>query len=110
MRRRRCAVLLLLGIVLVYSPASVEAGGGEVLISFPDAQHGWVGFPGRASTRLLATADGGRTWRVGGAPIIGIEIHFADRLHGWADGETPQCATTPPPACHNILLATSDGG
>lgn len=95
---------------LVVCPATVRAGGGEVLISFVGPQHGWVGFQTSTSTRLLGTSNGGRSWRVSKAPVDGIGVQFADRLHGWIVGEVPQCATTPPPACHSVLLGTADGG
>lgn len=109
-RHLRRGLLFVIALILLSPPGPADAGGGEVLISFIDARHGWVGFPRTASTRLLATADGGRSWSASNAPVIGTDVHFADRRHGWIAGSTPQCAAGPPPACHWTLLKTDDGG
>ena len=79
-------------------------------VAFPDATHGWVvggeeidhpggPYPGDL---ILATTDGGATWKVqqrGGGDIEGMTaVAFADATHGWAvdTGGT--------------ILATSTGG
>jgi photosystem II stability/assembly factor-like uncharacterized protein len=66
-------------------------------VSFPDAQHGWT--VGEFGT-ILATADGGRTWRQQRAPVdstlFGTYFETAER--GWAVG------------IDAVVLHTSDGG
>ncbi len=68
-------------------------------VYFVDAQHGWaVGH----DTQILATADGGATWRLQfqdtarQAPLLGL--HFLDAQHGFAVG------------AYGVLLSTDDGG
>ncbi|MGY4495683.1 photosystem II stability/assembly factor-like uncharacterized protein [Pseudomonas sp. TE3610] len=68
-------------------------------VYFADAQHGWaVGH----DTQILATVDGGATWRLQfqdparQAPLLGL--HFLDAQHGFAVG------------AYGALLSTDDGG
>jgi hypothetical protein len=61
-------------------------------------QHVWVaGTPG---TRVLHSADGGRSWDAAdtGQPLAIRSLAFADERHGWAVGDL------------GTILATSDGG
>ncbi len=69
-------------------------------VSFPDTTHGWA-VGGIDSADVLATSDGGATWRLQHTPVRddGLsEVSFVDDRHGWAVG------------VHNTLIATSDGG
>jgi photosystem II stability/assembly factor-like uncharacterized protein len=56
-------------------------------VSFPDAQHGWaVGHDGV----ILATTDGGQTWKRQDAGIdletVYLDVHFRDASNGFAVG------------------------
>jgi hypothetical protein len=55
------------------------ASGGLYHVEFPDAKHGYA-----AHTELVATADGGRTWRrVSALPeTVYSALAFADKDHG----------------------------
>ncbi len=66
-------------------------------VSFPDAQHGWT--VGEFGT-ILATADGGRTWRQQRGPVDStlFGTHFETAERGWAVG------------IDAVVLHTSDGG
>ena len=61
-------------------------------LQFVDERHGWMAFDGY----LLATSDGGKTWRsqAPGKEILGVQ--FFDRQRGWAAGDG--------------LYKTTDGG
>lgn len=63
-------------------------------VEFVSATRGWVAGAGR----VLATADGGRTWQrqYDGAAQL-YQVDFTDAAHGWAVGTA-------------ALLATADGG
>ncbi|MCP3727107.1 YCF48-related protein [Paraburkholderia sp. CNPSo 3272] len=68
-------------------------------VYFSDASHGWgVGQWGA----IIATQDGGKTWRIQRAdtstdrPLF--SVYFTDPLHGWAVG------------LWSLMLQTSDGG
>ena len=76
-------------------PSPVEAfAGGAFELTFTDDAHGWAA---TASGHLLATADGGRTWRqmpdppgtsrAGGARPFN-EVAFADELDGCVSSQT----------------------
>ena len=54
-------------------------------VSFADARHGWAVGAGGA---VLATADGGRTWRaqVSGTESDLFDVKFFDAREGWAVG------------------------
>ena len=81
-----------------------------VAVAFPDATHGWVvggmetDRPGDDSlgALILATADGGATWRdqsVAAAADEGVNaVAFPDATHGWVVGP------------YGTILATSTGG
>jgi photosystem II stability/assembly factor-like uncharacterized protein len=63
-------------------------------VQFVSARRGWVA----GANRILATGDGGRTWRTrysGRAELD--QVDFVDAEHGWAVGP-------------NAVLTTSDGG
>jgi len=67
-------------------------------VRFVDARHGWA-----AGATLLATVDGGRTWRRLPSPAAMVgALDFVDRRHGWALGWT---ATSQP-----VVARTTDGG
>ena len=79
-------------------------------VAFLDATHGWVvgemetDHPGNdfLGALILATADGGATWRdqsVAAAPDEGVSaVAFSDATHGWVVGP------------YSTILATSTGG
>jgi photosystem II stability/assembly factor-like uncharacterized protein len=86
-----------------------DVAGGLNRLSFPDADHGWAAGQTRSNTpALLATSDGGETWRPRAVPADVREIHdvfFVDETHGWitaALGELSSAMTG--------ILSTSDGG
>jgi|GEM_PF-6145009 len=63
-------------------------------LAFPDPAHGWAAGAGA----ILATADGGRTWRPEyTGPLQFTALDFTDPLHGWA-------------VAGAALLRTTDGG
>jgi photosystem II stability/assembly factor-like uncharacterized protein len=66
-------------------------------ISYGDADHAWL--VGEFGT-ILASGDGGRTWRQQQAPIETslFGVHFTDARRGWAVG------------IDAMILATDDGG
>ena len=86
-------------------------------VSFVDADHGWaVGLGWELDITgdhigpgvIVATADGGRTWRPqpvpeGTVPLSGVA--FADQNRGWATGQNIRDAQ-----CRSVFLATTDGG
>jgi photosystem II stability/assembly factor-like uncharacterized protein len=110
MRRRRWVSVLVLALIVLLPAVPAQAGGGDVLISFVDAHHGWVGLPGASGTRVFRTVDGGRHWQESTAPIGGDDIQFANRSDGWLAGFTPRCALATSPSCRGVLAATRDGG
>lgn len=60
------------------------------------------------STRIVGTADGGRTWRVAFAPALQLTgVHFGTPLQGWAVAD--DLAHTGA-RCRTVLYHTSDGG
>lgn len=69
-------------------------------IAFVDTQHGWAG--GRGG--ILATTDGGKTWRTQLSGHVNITtLDFIDANTGWAAGIDIVPGT-------GILLSTTDGG
>lgn len=110
MRRRRWVCVLALALIVVLPPVPAQTGGDEVLISFVDAHHGWVGLPGANGTRMFGTADGGQHWSERTAPIGADDMQFANRSDGWLAGFTPRCALATSPSCRGVLAATRDGG
>jgi photosystem II stability/assembly factor-like uncharacterized protein len=89
-------------------PPTTAAGWSPVLtdvrdLTFVDAQHGWalVG-TGDASSDLLSTTDGGRTWVSTGAETSNADhVVFADAANGWMYSQ---------PLVTGPLLSTHDGG
>jgi photosystem II stability/assembly factor-like uncharacterized protein len=86
----------------VLSPLAEDIGlepGDTILyaLSFPDPTRGWA--VGEFGT-ILATADGGRTWRQQRSPVDStlFGTHFADAERGWAVG------------LDGVILHTTDGG
>ena len=69
-------------------------------VSFVDASRGWA--VGDGGT-ILATDDGGKTWRAqtSGTNTTLISVHFVDASRGWAVGGSIGPST---------ILATDDGG
>jgi hypothetical protein len=60
---------------------------------------------------ILATSDGGATWKAQDASSAGIEAHlksvtFSDAAHGWAVGDATNHGGVSTP----VILATRDGG
>jgi photosystem II stability/assembly factor-like uncharacterized protein len=56
-------------------------------------RHGWIATGAAARARVLATSDGGDTWRAYGVPIVqgsstsgGVSVAFRDTLHGLIGG------------------------
>jgi photosystem II stability/assembly factor-like uncharacterized protein len=78
--------------------AGVDPGDVNLYaLSFADPDHGWV--VGEFGT-ILATADGGRSWRQQRTPVESslFGVHFADASRGWAVG------------IDAVILHTTDGG
>ena len=72
-------------------PVPLEEGASAIGIDFVDGQHGWmmVRLPSSSNFsrgRLLATADGGRTWTALPAPPIADTFRFTNRSTGWLAG------------------------
>jgi photosystem II stability/assembly factor-like uncharacterized protein len=73
-------------------------------LSFADSANGWLV---SAAGNLLATADGGRTWRRVAIPKVSGTMHevvFADALHGCALTMATDVGQT------STEIATTDGG
>jgi len=80
---------------LVRTSARAPALG---VVRFVDARHGWA-----AGATLLATGDGGRTWRRQPSPAATVSaLDFVDPRHGWALGWTA--------ASRPVFARTTDGG
>ncbi len=85
-------------------------------VTSTDAAHGWaVGYAvGRAplgGPLVLATSDGGATWKAQDASSAGMDarldsVTFADATHGWAVGAAGGTVRAGVP----IILATTTGG
>jgi photosystem II stability/assembly factor-like uncharacterized protein len=72
-------------------------------VDFVDTRYGWAG-----GAVILATTDGGRTWRRQSSPATTIDVlDFVNRRDGWALGSATvgRAAIVTP-----LLLRTSDGG
>lgn len=74
-------------------------------VHFVDAKQGWVvgmtgaDFDALGPSKVLATADGGKTWTVQvTAPRSFFDVHFANARRGWAVGDRAS------------IWATADGG
>ena len=82
--------------------ATKAAGpSGLASVAFADSRHGWAVGDGI----ILATTDGGASWRQQGAiegdtleDVAFFGVAFADDLHGWAVGPS------------GAILATANGG
>jgi photosystem II stability/assembly factor-like uncharacterized protein len=62
---------------------------GAAWVDFTDAEHGWIEFRRATSSafsmgRLLATQDGGRTWRELPQTPFGARVLFVNATDGWA--------------------------
>jgi photosystem II stability/assembly factor-like uncharacterized protein len=71
--------------------ASLRDGGAPVSLEFIDGEYGWVmvRLPSSANFSpglLLATSDGGQSWKALPDPPIGGAIHFVSRATGWLAG------------------------
>jgi photosystem II stability/assembly factor-like uncharacterized protein len=80
-----------------FEPLAARRGVRANAVHFADARRGWaVGTGGL----VLATADGGRTWRVqeSGTESDLHDVRFLDEREGWAVGG------------HGAVLHTTDGG
>lgn len=85
--------------------ASFEAGSTPVSLDFVDTLHGWLMLRAPSSPNfsrgvLLATTDGGASWKALPTPPIGGEVRFTSSSVGWVAGG---------PA-GNQLYVTRDGG
>jgi photosystem II stability/assembly factor-like uncharacterized protein len=85
----------------------VKTGTAQYLraVHFVDANHGWVvgmtgtDFDELGPSKVLATADGGKTWTVQyTAPRSFFDVQFANAQRGWAVGDRAS------------IWATTDGG
>lgn len=93
---------------------AIAPAGGSALkeLQFVDATNGWMlersgPLPcqtGKPCFNLLATADGGDAWRTVLADTALSDLHFIDRLHGWARVPHDDQEGT------IDLTATADGG
>ena len=88
-------------------------------VTFVDATHGWaVGdtpVDGNLTPVILATGDGGATWKAQDASSAGsgarlYSITFADVDHGWAAGAVEESADSGGVTYTPVILATGDGG
>lgn len=77
-------------------------------LQFIDRFHGWL-IPGEVSSRLLATADGGKSWHsIFTTSLHLTSLHFVDLRHGWAAGSVSTAGGGP--GCNTRVFATADGG
>jgi photosystem II stability/assembly factor-like uncharacterized protein len=95
-----------------------DSKGGLESVAFADATHGWA--VGGANAGLdsgdgiiLATSDGGSTWKAqdssgAGTGALLSSVSFVDAAHGWAVGSRPLNDGTY--STVSVILATSDGG
>jgi photosystem II stability/assembly factor-like uncharacterized protein len=90
--------------------ALAPAGGSAIKdVQFVDATAGWIlerNGPapcqiGKPCFNLLATADGGDSWRTVLAETAMYDLHFVDRAHGWGLVATDKSIDA---------MATADGG
>lgn len=82
---------------------AAAANPGNPELSFPDADHGWAV---TASGRVLATSDGGLTWRRVALPpgSTGVKaVAFADSERGCVQAASPDGSAL-------VELRTADGG
>jgi photosystem II stability/assembly factor-like uncharacterized protein len=74
-----------------HNPDPSRGLSSQAWLDFADPLHGWVlvrvnGNTAMGGGLLLATDDGGTTWRTLGVPAAG-SIHFITSADGWLDGE-----------------------
>jgi photosystem II stability/assembly factor-like uncharacterized protein len=76
-------------------------------------RHGWISTGAAARARVLATSDGGETWRAAGTPIVqgtatsgGASIEFRDTLNGILGGGD----IAHPDAFADNVARSGDGG
>lgn len=89
----------------------VQAGGpatnyGLFAVASSDAGHAWVvGHQGKDDSLILATSDGGRTWREQrlGAAVALWTVSFVNSRHGWVTGKSMSGGPS-------FVFATRDGG
>ncbi|HEX5479243.1 MAG TPA: YCF48-related protein [Dehalococcoidia bacterium] len=88
------------------APLGVEPG-----ISFVDATHGWLVQSTSTGSALLATTDGGQTWKTHDLGSLFVTASaFTDQMHGWIAGiSSPDGCGSPPLPCYT-LQTTADGG
>jgi len=87
--------------------AHTEAAGTLYSVACGDATHVWaVGCGGGDQPLVLASSDGGATWREQSVPLRGSlsQVVFVDPMHGWMLGW--DAAARP----SDYVLATADGG
>jgi photosystem II stability/assembly factor-like uncharacterized protein len=75
--------------------------------------HGWISTGAAARARVLATSDGGETWRASGTPIVqgsatsgGASVQFRDTLNGILGGGD----IAAPDSFADNVARSSDGG
>jgi photosystem II stability/assembly factor-like uncharacterized protein len=89
-------------------------GGWLVSVAAMDARHVWAvghqGSPVLGRGLILASSDGGRTWRRQRLPtgLVPTAVAFADARQGWAVA-VEDAANASPPVRYSVL-STSDGG
>jgi photosystem II stability/assembly factor-like uncharacterized protein len=100
-------------------PGCLQGCGGNLSLSFVDAEHGFAALgPAQVSPSLLfATDDGGVTWtKVGripdleGVEIGGTQMEFTDPLDGWVVTGPTFSANGQPSSPGGALYRTTDGG
>ena len=97
-------------------PAALENEGAFAASGTNVAVHGldrvWIGTGGAAKSRVLRSADGGRTWSIADTPLASgassgiFSIAFRDATHGVVVGGDYRRETV---AADNVAI-TSDGG
>lgn len=99
----------------VPSPLNGEAGfaASGTCVATQGDKRAWIATGGASTARVLATADGGNTWKANTTPLVSdstagaFTVAFRDPSHGMVGGGdlNPQ---NPRPA--NRVAVTSDGG
>ncbi|HEX2248782.1 MAG TPA: hypothetical protein VHH32_00455, partial [Gemmatimonadales bacterium] len=88
------------------------AASGTCVTTYGEKQ-AWIATGGAALARVLATTDGGDSWRATATPLVagqgagGFTIAFRDSLNGIVAGGTLDTADTRP---RNRLAVTGDAG
>ena len=80
---------------------------------FSDSQHGWMlwrwGVGNSLLSYLLATTDGGRTWKRLSDPPLGTSLQFTSPRDGWMIGTAKEDWGIPIPE-NDAVWSTHDGG